>query len=151
MAQFSTTRRLSYTPEQLFAIAADVESYPTFLPLCTGARVWNVEAESETRKIFEASLTVEYSKLGLKEEFASQVVCDAEAYSVISTSTQPPVKHLISTWRLEPDKRGGSRVHYEIDFQMSSRLLQMAMSAAFSRVVDKVIAAFENRARELYG
>src|SRR5712691_10710041 len=32
-------RVLPYTPEQLFALVADIERYPEFLPWCIGARI----------------------------------------------------------------------------------------------------------------
>ena len=34
MPTFSTTRRVAFTPRQMFDLVADVERYPQFLPLC---------------------------------------------------------------------------------------------------------------------
>ncbi|RVA65160.1 type II toxin-antitoxin system RatA family toxin, partial [Mesorhizobium sp. M7A.F.Ca.CA.001.08.2.1] len=39
MPKFEATRRVSHTPEQMFALVADVESYPQFLPLCEALTV----------------------------------------------------------------------------------------------------------------
>ena len=36
MPTFSTTRRVAFTPRQMFDLVADVERYPRFLPLCEG-------------------------------------------------------------------------------------------------------------------
>jgi ribosome-associated toxin RatA of RatAB toxin-antitoxin module len=41
MPQFSITRRLPFRAADLYAVAADVPSYPKFVPLCSGARVWD--------------------------------------------------------------------------------------------------------------
>src|SRR5207244_9794424 len=39
MPTHAEQRVLPYTPEQLFALVADVERYPEFLPWCVGARI----------------------------------------------------------------------------------------------------------------
>ena len=39
MPAFDTTRRVQHTAVQMFDLVSDVESYPQFLPLCTGLRV----------------------------------------------------------------------------------------------------------------
>jgi len=39
MPTHAEQRILPYTPEQLFALVADVERYPEFLPWCVGARI----------------------------------------------------------------------------------------------------------------
>ncbi|MBT3703754.1 MAG: type II toxin-antitoxin system RatA family toxin, partial [Alphaproteobacteria bacterium] len=39
MSTHAEKRPLPYSPEQLFALVADVERYPEFLPWCVGARV----------------------------------------------------------------------------------------------------------------
>ncbi|HRO50784.1 MAG TPA: SRPBCC family protein, partial [Hyphomicrobium sp.] len=36
MPRFNTVRRVAFTPEQMFAVVADVERYPEFLPLVEG-------------------------------------------------------------------------------------------------------------------
>ncbi len=36
MPMFNSTRRVKHSPEQMFALVADVEKYPQFLPLCEG-------------------------------------------------------------------------------------------------------------------
>ena len=43
MPSFRTTRRVAYSPQQMFDLVADVETYPQFLPLCSaGASVTRV-------------------------------------------------------------------------------------------------------------
>ena len=39
MPTFRTTRTVKHTPDQMFALVADVERYPEFLPLCEDLRV----------------------------------------------------------------------------------------------------------------
>ena len=39
MPTFRTTRTVQHTPAQMFALVADVERYPEFVPLCEELRV----------------------------------------------------------------------------------------------------------------
>ncbi len=50
MPTFETTRRVPFTAEQMFAVVADVERYPEFLPLCEGLLVSAREEGSTQRR-----------------------------------------------------------------------------------------------------
>ena len=39
MPKFDTVRRVPFTPEQMFALVADVEKYPQFVPMCESLSV----------------------------------------------------------------------------------------------------------------
>ena len=39
MPMFNSTRRVKHSPGEMFALVADVEKYPQFLPLCEGLTV----------------------------------------------------------------------------------------------------------------
>ena len=148
MAVFHTTRRIAFAPEHLLAIVADVASYPAFLPLCTGARVWDEKDLGNGRRSFRASLDIEYPKLRLKETFVSDVVVDTRRLTIVATSNQGPVKHIDNRW-LFSVVRGGCDIDFHLDYQMSSRLLHMAMGSVFNIAVRKVMTAFEERAHVL--
>ena len=146
MANFQTTRRVAFEPELLFSIVADVARYGEFLPLCTGSKVWDERTDEQGRRCFRASLDIAYPKLGLKETFVSDVVVDPQRLTVRATSNEGPVKHIDNRWLFTP-ARGGCDIDFHLEYEMSSRLLQMAMGAAFEVAVRKIMTAFEERAR----
>lgn len=148
MTLFHTTRRIGFAPQHLLAIVADVASYPDFLPLCTGAKVWDEKDLGSGRRSFGASLDIEYPKLRLKETFVSDVVVDAKRLTIRATSNEGPVKHIDNRW-LFTAARGGCDVDFHLEYQMSSRLLHMAMGSVFDIAVRKVMTAFEERAHIL--
>lgn len=145
---FHTTRRIAFAPQHLLEIVADVASYPAFLPLCTGARVWDEKDLGNGRRSFRASLDIEYPKLRLKETFVSDVLVDTKRLTIRATSNEGPVKHIDNRW-LFSAARGGCDIDFHLDYQMSSRLLQLAMGSVFDIAVRKVMTAFEERARVL--
>ena len=145
---FHTTRRIAFAPEHVLAIVADVASYPAFLPLCSGARVWDENDLGNGRRSFRASLDIEYPKLRLKETFVSDVVVDAKRLTIRATSNEGPVKHIDTRW-LFSQARGGCDIDFHLDYQMSSRWLQLAMGAGVDIAVRKIMTAFEERAHVL--
>ena len=81
MPQFETRRNVSHSPEQMFALVADVETYPQFLPLCDGLTV-RQRREREGREMLVADMTVGYK--AIRETFTTQVLLNpAERLSLI--------------------------------------------------------------------
>ncbi|MEO7826601.1 MAG: SRPBCC family protein, partial [Allosphingosinicella sp.] len=66
MPRHTETRRMPYTPEQMFDLVADVKRYQEFLPWVAATRV---RRNSETEMV--ADLVVGFS--ALKETFTSRV------------------------------------------------------------------------------
>ncbi len=145
VTKFHTTRRIAFAPQHLLAIVADVASYPEFLPLCGGARVWDEKDLGNGRRSFRASLDIAYPKLRLNETFVSDVVVDTKRLTIRATSSEGPVQHIDNRW-LFSAVRGGCDIDFHLDYQMSSRLLQLAMGSVFDVAVRKIMTAFEERA-----
>lgn len=150
MAQYSITRRLPFRATDLFIIAADVASYPAFVPLCVGARVWDDRWDAEGRRRFRAAIDVAYPKLRIAETLTSEVTVDPVALWVQAVSNQGPVRHLDNRWLFHDLPRGGADIDFFIAYDMRTRPLQMMMSGVFDYAVRKIMAAFEERARKLY-
>ncbi len=147
MTRQSFIRWLPHSPEHLFSIVSDVAEYGRFVPLCDDARVWDVREEGPV-KTFRAELRISYPKLGLREYFISDVTADADALSVIARSREGAVKDLENRWLFR--RRGrGTDVHFALQYEMSSRMLQMVMNAAFDYASRKILDAFARRADEL--
>jgi coenzyme Q-binding protein COQ10 len=62
-----------------------------------------------------------------------------------------PFRHLDNRWRFEKKGKDKCLVHFMIDFEFSSPLLQKIMQPLFHQAVQKMISAFEKRAEQLYG
>lgn len=148
MANFHTVKRIGFEPELLFSIVADVAAYPEFVPLCTCAKVWDERTDEKGRRCFTASLDIAYPKLGFNENFVSEVVADPERLTVRARSNQKPVKNIDNTWLFTP-ARGGCDIDFHLDYEMSSRVMQLAIGSVFDIAVGKIMTAFEERARQI--
>jgi coenzyme Q-binding protein COQ10 len=151
MPQFSVSRSVPYTAEQVFAIARDVAHYRDFLPLVKRSIVRNAIKGEDGQDRFDGELTVAYAKLGIAEVMVSRVTVDPANFTVRAESHEGPVKHLTSEWRIVATGENRCDITFSVDYQLRSRALQFVLSGMFDLAVRKVMSAFEERARVLYG
>lgn len=148
MTTYSETRILPHTAERMFAVVADVERYPEFLPWCTGVRVLSREKDG-TREIVMAQMEVGYK--GFSERYTSRVILDPEARAIDVSQTEGPFRILENNWRFVPLGPKGRKceVHFRIAFAFRNMLLGMVAGKAFERVQASMARAFAARARAL--
>jgi coenzyme Q-binding protein COQ10 len=142
MPTHAEKRVLPYTPEQLFALVADVERYPEFLPWCVGARV------KERRPDFIVVDMIIGFRM-FRERFTSRVALDPPSHIDV-TYAQGPFRRLNNHWVFEK-MPGGCRINFYVDFEFRSRLMQKVIEALFNEAVRRMVGAFEKRACDLYG
>jgi len=147
LPSFETTRHVPFSAEQMFALVADVERYPEFLPLCQGLRILSREQRGG-ECVLDATMTVGYN--AIRESFTSRVILRPQDNEISVAYLDGPFSHLDNRWRFR-DAAGGSHVHFFIDYVFASRMLGMVMGAVFDKAVRKYTDAFEARARILYG
>jgi coenzyme Q-binding protein COQ10 len=143
MAKYAEQRLLPYTPEQLFTLVADIERYPEFLPWCIGARIR--ERHGNTIK---ADLAIGFKMY--RERFTSEVTLEPPGQIHVAYS-DGPFRYLQNQWKFEAGPDGGCIVDFYVDFEFKSKMLQKVIEVLFSEAVRRMVAAFEGRARQLYG
>jgi coenzyme Q-binding protein COQ10 len=133
---------LPYTPEQMYALVADIERYPEFLPWCVAARIRERRAD-----FVSADLVIGFKMF--RERFTSNVKLDPPG-RIDVTYVEGPFRYLNNHWSFERAP-GGCRIDFFVDFEFKSRLLQKMIAVLFGEAVRRMVAAFEGRARQLYG
>jgi coenzyme Q-binding protein COQ10 len=148
VTKYATIRPVRHTADEMFALVADVEAYPEFVPLCSAMSVESRTKDGAT-EIVVARMTVAYSLF--HESFASSVRLDPGALKVTVAAIDGPFIRLDNSWWFEPDAAGGCLVHFDIDYEFRSRTLGLLFGAVFDHAFRRFAAAFEERADELYG
>lgn len=143
MPRHVETRQLPYTPEQMFALVADVQRYAEFLPWVTGIRV---RQDGETHML--ADMIVGFK--GLRETFTSKVEKTWPSRIHVDY-VDGPLKYLRNEWSFKPDGAGGCLVDFSVDFAFKNRVFEMLAGQVFDRALRRMIGAFEDRAAALYG
>jgi coenzyme Q-binding protein COQ10 len=150
MPSFRTTRRVPFTPRQMFDLVADVERYPEFLPLCEALVVKHRERQG-AMDVLVADMTVGYK--AVRETFTSRVTLDPAQYAVLAQGTSDsrgPFRRLENRWHFRAAP-GGCEVDFSIAYEFKSMMLQMLVGALFDRAFRRYTSAFEERARAIYG
>ena len=143
------SKRLPYSPEQLFTLVGDVMAYPEFVPWITSMRTWNARTIGEGMETVDAEAGIGFSFL--KERFSTRVRRDTNAHRIDVALLSGPFKRLANRWEFFEAEGGGTRVEFDIDFQFKSRLLETLLTANFAHAVDRLMDCFESRAKALYG
>lgn len=143
MPRHSETKILPYSPEQLFALVADIERYDEFLPWVVAVRI---RSSSETETV--ADLVVGFN--AFKERFTSRVTKHSPD-RIIVDYVDGPLKYLHNEWRFTPVDGGGTELCFAVDFAFKSRLFETLAGQMFDRALRRMTSAFEQRAAVLYG
>jgi coenzyme Q-binding protein COQ10 len=151
MPKYALTRDMRFSTEEMFSVAADVDSYKAFLPLVSDSRTSERSKDDDGRESFKGEIRVRYKKLHIDHTISSKVTLDHKKKTITSVGITGPFEHMHSQWTFRDKKSGGCSVDFKMDYKLKSRTLQLIVSGMFDMVNRKVLNAFEQRAEELYG
>ena len=129
----------------MYALVADVERYPEFLPMCTGLTVTSRQAVANGEDLV-ARMSVGYKTIS--EAFTTSVNLRPAALQVDANYLDGPFKRLENKWRFI-DMPGGSDIDFNIAYEFKSAMLGLLVGAAFDQAFRKFAEAFEMRARKV--
>jgi coenzyme Q-binding protein COQ10 len=142
------TKIVPYRAEQMYALVADVEAYPKFLP-------WNAAARIRSRRpiadgeVMEADLVISFKVF--RERFGSRVTLYPAARRIETEYLDGPLRKMVSTWAFRDRPEGGSEIEFFVDFEFRNAILQGIIGMVFNDAMQRVVRAFERRAAELHG
>lgn len=148
MKRFQTTRRVEYTADEMFALVADVERYPEFVPLCRALELRSREFV-QGREVLVADMTVAYKFFS--ETFSSRVTLDRSSRRIHVEYLDGPFTHMENRWEFEPADHQACNIRFSISYEFKSGALEMLMGGMFDQAFRKFADAFETRADEIYG
>lgn len=149
MPQFSTKRRVHHAAADMFALVADVDKYPQFVPLCAGMKVKSRTEKGESITVMVAEMTVAYKII--RETFTSRATLDSQNLKILVEYLNGPFKRMQNRWTFHQTGANSCDVEFFIDYEFRSRTLAMLMGAMFDAAFRRFASAFEQRADEVYG
>jgi coenzyme Q-binding protein COQ10 len=136
-------RVLPYSPDQMFALVADIEQYPAFLPWCRSVCLREKSGNAVT-----ADLDVGTSHF--HDRFTSHVTFERPCRITVAYGGGA-LAYLANEWRFAPLAGGGCEVSFYLDFGLRSSLQGALANIVFNKAFKKMAQAFELRAKEIYG
>jgi len=134
---------LPYSPQQVFDLVADIESYPRFLPHVASARIRRRRGNNlwVDQLVRVKMLRLRFSTLAVLEPCSRiRVVC-----------SDSPFGYFIEQWTFAAGPCGGTRLRCRAEFDFGPSLVSRMLAAAIGEVLNATVKGFESRAIQLYG
>ncbi|WPC73393.1 SRPBCC family protein [Vibrio porteresiae] len=142
MNQVSRSALVSFSAEQMFHLVNDVARYPEFLPGCSGSKV----IESTDDKMVAS---VDVSKAGIKKTFVTRN--DLRAHdAILMDLVDGPFKTLRGGWYFTPLDEQACKVELKLEFEFSSKMIEMVFGKIFNELTNNMVNAFTQRAKQVY-
>ncbi|MCB2129232.1 MAG: type II toxin-antitoxin system RatA family toxin [Rhodobacteraceae bacterium] len=149
MPSHSESRTMPYAAGQMYDLVADVGRYPEFLPWTAAARVRSRNIRADGSEVLEADLVIAF--MVFRERFGSRVTLWPDKGAIDTEYLDGPFHHLWSKWSFTDLAGGGCEVSFIVDFKFRNAVLQKLIGSVFDEAMHRVVRAFEERARSLYG
>ncbi len=140
MKKISRTALLPYSAEAMFHIVNDVVSYPDFLPWCNEAEVLE-----STNNLMVAKVGI--AKAGITQSFTTSNKL-VPGKQIELSLVDGPFSYLQGVWHFKVLDEQACKIEFELEFEVSNSLLNMALSSVFEQVVSTMVQSFCDRAKQ---
>lgn len=134
---------VKFSAQQMFDLVDDIESYPQFLPWCSGSRILRREDD-----IVEGEIQI--AKAGFHKSFSTRNRLDRGGRIYLSL-LNGPFSSLEGVWNFLPLREDACKISLDIEFEISGKLTSMAFGPVFNQICNTMVSAFTQRAKNIYG
>lgn len=134
---------VGYSAEQMYQLVNDYEKYPQFLSGCVGAKTLSL-GENE----LNAELVIQ--KLGISQRFSTHNTMIPNQ-KITMQLLEGPFRHLSGAWTFQPFDEQSCKISLMLEFEFESPLVAMVFGKVFNELTLKMVNAFKQRAKEVYG
>jgi ribosome-associated toxin RatA of RatAB toxin-antitoxin module len=135
-----------YSAAEMFALVADIVSYPAFLPWCDKASIVDQHKDGVTAK-------VGISLAGLHQSFTTRNTHEQDR-KISLQLVEGPFSKLSGQWDFIPvgaaDERA-CKVELTLRYDFSSVALSAVVGPVFDKIAGSLVDAFVKRAAQVYG
>ena len=143
MGSIDRSALLPYTPEEMFSLVTDIESYPEFLPWCSGSRILSQEEDGVTASI-------DFSVGNVSKSFTTRNV--HKGFNEIDIQlVSGPFSKLQGLWRFRPLGEQGCKINLTLNYDFSNHMVSMVVGPVFNKIANSLVDSFHQRAIAIYG
>ncbi|MDP2639271.1 MAG: type II toxin-antitoxin system RatA family toxin [Betaproteobacteria bacterium] len=143
MAMVEKSVLIGHSAARMYALVADVDAYPQFLPWCSGTEVRQLDAH-------RAAATLHVNYHGLRLHFTTENQMDAGAL-IDMKLVNGPFKHLDGYWRFVALSEQACKIEFQLSYELSGKLVEKIAGPVFNHIANTLVEVFVKRALALYG
>ncbi|GJH42929.1 protein YfjG [Pasteurella canis] len=134
---------VAYSAQQMYQLVNNYEQYPDFVPGCVAGRTLTDQTNQVTAELVIA-------KAGIRQRFTTQNTM-LENRSIKMQLVEGPFKFLQGEWTFDQLDEHSCKIALKLEFEFSNPLIAMAFGQIFTHLTTRMIHAFKQRAKEVYG
>lgn len=143
MYKIARSAWVMHNAENMYLLVNDIESYPMFLPWCSGAQV--VE-HREGGMIAQ----VQVSFRGLKQSFTTHNRL-TPFESISMTLVDGSFSELSGLWEFKSLREDACKISFHLQFDFSNVVVAKIAGPVYKYIADSIIDSFVARAKQVYG
>ena len=142
--KLNQSKKLPHSAKLIYDLVMDIEKYPEFLPWCKAAKITQIISE----KNLEADLLINFKNIF--EKYSSDVkhgFTSPNLYFIDVVAIKGPFKNLVNKWKISEIDEENCLVEFFLEFEFNSIFLTKILGSFFEKAAEKMMSAFEERAR----
>jgi len=140
---FDETKVLPVSAEKMYDLVMDIESYPAFVPWISGAEILTHDEHELSAELTMNIAGAQY-KFQTADRFMPNKLVEIRLLS-------GPFRFLESVWSFQAIDDQSCEVHFSIEFEFKSMMLDLVASPIFGAACKTMVDTFEKRALSLAG
>jgi ribosome-associated toxin RatA of RatAB toxin-antitoxin module len=140
MRQLTRSALIAQPPERVYALVADVVSYPQFVPGCSGAEITERDAQSLVArlKVHKGPLS---TTLSTRNRYRPHERIELEL-------VEGPLKSLQGAWSFTPVGANGCRIELHLEYEFANALKAAIFEPLIEGTASAMVQAFVARAQQ---
>ncbi len=143
MHHISKSAIVPYSCEQMYQLVNQVNDYPEFLNWCSSASILN-----QTDGEITASVSIKKSAFNQTFTTVNSLTINQRIDMKLKDG---PFNHLSGVWIFSALGDSACKVELELEFNFSSKIVDMAIAPIFTSIANSQLDAFVTRAKQIYG
>jgi len=143
MTSVQRSALVPYPPAVMYALVADIERYPQFLPWCSAARI-------DSADIGTVQATIEINFRGLRQRFTTRNT-NTPVERITLELVEGPFRHLKGVWTFTPLGPDSCKIQCSMEYEFRSALLDRLVGPVFGQIANTMVDAFVRRAAAVVG
>ena len=129
--------------QRMYDLVEDIESYPEFLPWCTGAHV-------RERSAGRTVATLDVGMPPMRQSFTTENT-NVPGKSIDMRLLHGPFRKFDAHWKFTPLGPGGAKVEFAIVYEFADLFLAATLDPMFEGIAGTMVDAFTRRAERVHG